>query len=30
MDSQRYEEIIAWLAENGFDTDRIELMPQPQ
>ncbi|HNT89284.1 MAG TPA: lipocalin family protein, partial [Candidatus Hydrogenedentes bacterium] len=30
MDAQRYNDIVAWLAESGFDTDRLELMPQPE
>lgn len=30
MDSQVYDEIVFWLAQNGFDTDRLELMPQPE
>jgi apolipoprotein D and lipocalin family protein len=29
MDAQVYDGIVAWLAERGFNTDRIELMPQP-
>lgn len=30
MDDQLYDEIVFWLAENGFDTQRLELMPQPE
>jgi len=30
MDAQLYDDIVAWLAEVGFDTDRLEVMPQPE
>jgi apolipoprotein D and lipocalin family protein len=30
MDAQVYDEIVSWLAQNGFDTDWLELMPQPE
>lgn len=29
MDAEIYDGIVSWLAESGFDTDRLELMPQP-
>lgn len=30
MDAQLYDEIVAWLAQSGFDTERLDLMPQPE
>jgi len=30
MDSQAYKDIVSWLVKNGYDTDRLELMPQPE
>jgi apolipoprotein D and lipocalin family protein len=30
MDSQRYDEIVSWLTQTGFDTGRLELMPQAE
>lgn len=29
MDAEVYDGIVSWLAESGFDTDRLESMPQP-
>ena len=29
MDDQLYDEIVLWLDENGFDIQRLEMMPQP-
>jgi len=28
MDAQLYDEIVMWLDQSGFDTERLELMPQ--
>jgi len=30
MNQGQYESIVTWLRDSGFDTDRLELMPQPQ